>query len=77
MKTTWNHTPRAHAVFVAGWLWLLLWAPILFVLWLNPVLLVQHFHAAWAIIAAAIVFPVSTLAGLLAITLKIYDHPKR
>jgi hypothetical protein len=76
MKTTWNHTPQAHAVFVAGWAWLALWTPVMACLLIRPDL-ATALNTPTQVIACLVVVPLLTLPIILAITWSIYAHSTR
>lgn len=77
MKTTWNHTPQAHAVFVAGWVWLALWSPVMACLLIRPDLTTARLNTPMQVIACLVVVPLLTMPLILAITWRKYAHPTR
>ena len=76
-KRVWNHTPQAHAVFVAAWVWLALWSPVMLYLMRHPDWTASHFTAAWQVVACLVALPFLTMPVILAITWRKYAHPAR
>jgi hypothetical protein len=63
-------------VFVAGWVWLALWSPVIACLLIDPDL-ATALNTPMQVIAGLFVLPLLTLPLILGITWRIYAHPTR
>lgn len=74
MKSQFLHTPRAHAVFVALWWWLLFWAIFLTVWWTHLQWFANHLHDVRHVLLLGLGGPPCSLAIAIWLTTGIYAH---